>query len=105
MPTPSLSGVNVVFVRELLLEKLGREGVERVKQALHADASERYFGDTSIDWVPVDDVNLMNTKAAEVARMTVMEFTVTMARLSVERTLHSLWRVLLRFTTDQAIVA
>ena len=104
-PVPSLSGVNVVFVRELLLEKLGREGYNRVRRELPPEVSDRYFTATSMDWVPVDDVNMMNAKAAEVARMSVTEFSVTMGRLSVERTLHTLWRVLLRFTSDDAIVA
>jgi hypothetical protein len=101
---PSLSGVNVMFVRELLLEKLGKEGLERLKAAMPADAREAYFGATSVDWVPVEYVNLMNTRAAELLEMTVMEFTTTMARVSVERTLHTVWRILLRFTSDEAIV-
>jgi hypothetical protein len=101
---PSLSGTNVVFVRDLLLEKLGPEGVERLKAAMSPEARQSYFEATSVDWVPVDYVNQMNTRAAEVAGSTVMEFTTTMARLSVERTLHTIWRILLRFTSDEAIV-
>jgi hypothetical protein len=34
----------------------------------------------------------------------VIEFTTSMARTSIERTLHTLWRILLRFTSDEAIV-
>jgi hypothetical protein len=101
---PSLSGVNVVFVRQLLLEKLGPEGVERVKAAMPPEARQSYFEATAVDWVPVDYVNLMNAKAAEIAGMTVVDFSSTMGRLSVERTLHTLWRILLRFTSDEAIV-
>jgi hypothetical protein len=101
---PSLSGVNVMFVRELLLEKLGKDGLERLKAAMPADARQAYFEATSVDWVPVHYVNILNTRAAELLNMSVMEFTTTMARTSVERTLHTVWRILLRFTSDEAIV-
>src|SRR5690606_18127022 len=61
---PCLAGTNVVLVRVLLHERLGADGVEQVKAALPPDVRDRYFGATSLDWVPVADVNLMNEKAA-----------------------------------------
>jgi hypothetical protein len=58
-----------------------------------------------IGWMPIADMESVFAEMAAEMRRSVSDLHTEVARLSIERTFRALWRVLLRFTTDEALMS
>lgn len=88
----------------MLVELVGAEVVERALTRLPAAEREIYEGLTPMTWVDCDIVEHVYEAIALEARRDVARLQEEVMRLGVNRTVHSLWRILLRFTSDNALV-
>lgn len=102
---PRMSGALVLEHRRMLSDILGPERFARVLETLPADVRREYDEITPVTWPAVRTAELvMRLAAAELGRDFV-ELHEHVARSGVEKTLTTLWRLLLRFTSDEALVA
>lgn len=92
-------------LRKSIEEIVGRDAVVTALQRL-APATQAAFTDiTAVSWVPLDALTDIVDEVARVARVNPERMIDDAVRRAVERTLKTVWRVMLRFTTDAALVA
>jgi hypothetical protein len=60
---------------------------------------------TPVGWVPIDTMERVFTEIAVELRTSVRELHVRVAEVSIERTFRTFWRMLLKVTTDRALVS
>ncbi len=102
---PSVSGVLAVGLRDVAAEIAGAEPVARALGRLAPEHRERYLGMHTMGWVPIELMEAaFGAIAGELGR-DVAGFHTEVARLSVARTMRTLWRVLLRFTGERALIS
>lgn len=78
----------------------------RALAGLPQETADAYTSVTPVGWVPVRDVDAVTIAVAEAStRWTAERLTQESARIGVEQLLKGLWRVMLRFTSDEALVA
>ncbi|MFW6197954.1 MAG: hypothetical protein ACOC5B_03740 [Myxococcota bacterium] len=99
-----MSGALIIDQRTGLQSMLGEEEYRRVLSSLPAEVRETYEAATGVSWVPCGHVDQVITAAARHVGRHPLEFHADLSRKNVERTLRGIWRVLLRFTGDRAIV-
>jgi hypothetical protein len=101
---PLVAGAVLREQIDVLESVAGKEAVTRALAALpdaHRDALSVV---TAVSWVSLDATNeLIENVAREVGRDP-LDLNRECTRIGVERTLKSLWRVLLRFTSDNALI-
>lgn len=88
-----------------MAELVGAEPVARALASLPAPAREAYESATSVGWVPVPAVDAFMAAVAKESGWELSKLAYESSRRSVERLLGGLWRVILRFTSDEALVA
>lgn len=105
-PEPSVNGANVILSRRALETLVGAEVVARALASLPQEIVEPYTSVTTVGWVPVRSVDAVTTAVAEAAPgWTAERLSADSARIGVEALMKGLWRVILRFTSDEALVA
>lgn len=103
-----MSGANIILTRRALETLVGAELVARALASLPRESAEAYTGVTPVGWVPVrivDAVTQAVAAAAASSEWTPERLSEESARLGVESLMKGLWRVILRFTSDEALVA
>jgi hypothetical protein len=104
-PYPRMSGALVLEHRRILIELAGPGRFEKVLTRLAPDVRREYDEISALSWPRVSTAEaIVYATAAELGRDPI-ELHEQIARAGVERTLNGLWRLLLRFTTDEALVA
>jgi hypothetical protein len=104
MPAGNVSGGLIADQRETLGNILGPEGYEVVMRSVPAEVRAAYEGAISVGWVPTDAVDSVVTAAAHHLGKPVLAFHAELTRRNMENTLGTIWRVLLRFTSDSALI-
>ena len=84
---------------------MGSEVVERALGRIPADARTRYETATAIEWMPIEVMETAFSAIAAEMGTDVASLHERVATVSVERTFRTVWRVLLRLTTDKALVS
>ncbi|MBX3249851.1 MAG: hypothetical protein KF901_21920 [Myxococcales bacterium] len=98
------SGATTRDAHAILERLVGAEVVARALQRLPTDERQVYEGATSVSWIDCDVVEHVYEAIAAEAGRDVPSLQAEVMRAGVERTVHSLWRILLRFTSDNALV-
>lgn len=104
MAKGSVSGGLIVDQRETLGQILGPEGYRTVMQSVPESVRAAYEGAISVSWVPTEVVDQVVTAAARHQGKAPVTFHAELTRRNMENTVSSLWRVLLRFTSDRALI-
>jgi hypothetical protein len=100
-----MSGAIVVEHRKLFVERFGEHRVERALARLSPERRDEFASALPSTWLRLDTVEAVyEAMAAELGRE-VASVHFEVGRLAVERTLKTVWRLLLRFTTDAALLA
>lgn len=105
MNSPRLSGANVVEARKALVKLLGADVVTRAIAALPDGDREIYGLATAVGWVPLSITENVLVNCAERAHWPLDLLASETARVATETLVTGLWRVLLRFTSDSALVS
>lgn len=91
-------------MRQILLETVGQAALDRALATLPADAAREYSAVTALSWVPLTTLAaVIDAVAREVGREPEAFFD-GIVRKTTERSFTTLFRVLLHFTTDHALI-
>lgn len=101
----SISGPLACGLRDVAAELVGDEVVRRAIARLAADVRTRYETATAIEWMPIAVMEEAFSAIADELGTDVASLHERVATVSVERTFRTVWRVLLRLTTDKALVS
>ena len=101
---PRASGALVASEREILESIVGADVVREALASLPASVREEYESITAISKIPTATVERVYQEVARATGKDVYAMHRQLVRASVERALKSIWRVLLRFTGDDALV-
>jgi hypothetical protein len=102
---PSASGISVLDLRAALEEICGAEVVKAALSSLPAETRSEFVEITAISWVPLTTITRVVDAVAAAAHKNPERLIDEAVRRAVERTFKTVWRVMLRFTTDAALIA
>jgi hypothetical protein len=88
-------------VRELAGAAVVRSALERVAPDVRAE----FESVTSVGWVRISTFETVFDEIARELGKSVAELHTEVARVSIERTMRTVWRMLLRLTTDNALIS
>lgn len=102
---PSASGISVLDLRAALEEIVGKDVVRSALETLPPEARGEFVEITALSWVPLATVTRVVDTVAKAAKMNPERLIDDAVRRAVERTFKTVWRLMLRFTTDAALIA
>jgi hypothetical protein len=102
---PRVSGALACGLREVLVDRAGEDAVARALARCDDDIRQRWQNATHVGWVPIEVLERVFGEVAASLGRNVADLHTEVARVSIERTMRTLWRVLLRLTTDQALIS
>jgi len=102
---PRMSGAIVVEHRKLFAERFGNEKVARALARLPREQHDEFVHALPSTWLRLETVEAVYFAMAEELEREVAAVHLEIGRLAIERTLRTVWRLLLRFTTDAALIA
>lgn len=102
---PSVSGTLACSLREHVCDLVGRQTVDEALRTVPETTRSLYESATAVGWVPIETMEAVFSAIADRAGLTVAELHERVARQSIERTFRTVWRMLLRLTTDRALVS
>lgn len=101
----ALSGAFVVQHRETLRTFLGPEVARQLVSSLSAEASRAITEATATGWVPVEAVEELLAAVARHLGRDVESVHAELSAIASERTIRTVWRVLVRLTTDAQLIS
>jgi hypothetical protein len=101
---PLVAGAVLREQIDVLKSVAGEAAVDRALDALEPEQRDSLSVVTAVSWVSLEASNQLIENVARAIGRDPFEFNRECTRIGVERTLKSLWRVLLRFTSDNAII-
>lgn len=102
---PSVSGALACGLRDALSELVGPDRVLAALTRVEPDDRALWETATPIGWVPIRVLEHVFGEVAHDLGRNISDLHVEVARISIERTMRTLWRMLLRLTTDSALVS
>jgi hypothetical protein len=102
---PSASGISILDLRAALEELVGKVTVEQGLSTLPAETRSEFVDITALSWVPLATVTRAVDAIARAAKKNPERLIDDAVKRAVERTFKTVWRVMLRFTTDAALIA
>lgn len=102
---PSAGGSGLLEVRHAIEDRYGAEKVRAGLARMPSPHRERYESMTPFSWVPLDTSWAAIEAVAEEVGEDPERLYDWAIRAGVERSFKTVWRVLLRFTSDEALVA
>ena len=101
---PRMSGSIVTEHRSLFDERFGAGFVAQALGAIDAEARREFEEARPGGWVRLSTVESVYGALAAALGRTVADLHVEIGRRGIERTLKTVWRMLLRITTDSALI-
>lgn len=98
------SGATTRDAHAMLIDLVGADVVARALARLPKEEREVYENATPVSWIDCDVIEHVYEAIAREAGRDVAALQEEVMRRGVNRTVHSLWRILLRFTSDNALV-
>jgi hypothetical protein len=102
---PSASGISVLDLRAALEEIVGKDVVAKALGSLPPETRSEFVEITALSWVPLTTITRVVDAVAATAQKNPERLIDEAVRRAVERTFKTVWRVMLRFTTDAALIA
>lgn len=99
-----VSGALIVDELHIIEESYGRAALERALGLMSKEDRAHVDGITSVTWIPSDAADALIVAIAKALNRPILEVHAEIVHRSVARTLKTVWRVLLHFTTDDALV-
>lgn len=100
-----VSGAMLLNHRQAMCDILGGEMVGRALAKMPADQRSVYESLTPLSWCPLEVAEAAVTTVASEAGRDLMAFHAEATRVNLMRTFTTIWRLLLRVTTDSALVS
>lgn len=102
---PSMSGTTILGTRRVFEELLGTDTVLRALARLSPASREQYTSITPLTWLPVTVVDEMLFALEAESGVSSEKLLEESTRRTQERLLHTVYRVLMRLTTDEALIS
>jgi hypothetical protein len=102
---PCVSGALTCSLREVARDLLGAEVLTRALERVPPPVRTSFENAVPMGWVPIYVLETTFGEMAAEVGTTVAELHERVARRSIELTFHRFWRLLLRVTTDAALVS
>jgi hypothetical protein len=102
---PCASGMAVLDMRWSIEKTLGTETLQVALERVSSAARDEYAHVTPLSWVTYPTLAEVHDAVAAVAGVDSMKLADKLARVTVERSFTTVWRIFLRFTSDEAIIA
>jgi hypothetical protein len=102
--TPCASGMAVKDMRWAMEKILGVDTVQTAIGRVSPAARDEYTNATALSWVTYTTLAEIHDAVATVAGEDAMALADRLARVTVERSFTTVWRIFLRFTSDEAII-
>lgn len=102
---PLVSGAVFFEQRRVMEEVAGKESVARALEKMSAERRETIEQLRPVSWFRIEVQNEFIEAVAREASRDPYDFNRECTKVGVERTLKNLWRLLLRFTSDHALVS
>lgn len=105
MAEPTISGALITQHRAILLELVGPSALEAAFSALSPADREAIENGTTLSYIPIRAAEAMYKAIGQASGRDYVHLHETVSRMAVDRALKTIWRLLLRFTSDEALVA
>jgi hypothetical protein len=102
---PTISGALITQHRAILIELVGDDTLAQALASLDPPDRDALENATSLSFVPIRSADAMYRAIGRVAGRDYAQLHETVSRMAVDRALKTIWRLLLRFTSDEALVA
>ena len=102
---PRLSGQSARDIRWALEQTLGADVVARALATLPEATRQEYAEASPLSWVPYATVVAAHAAIAAEAGTTMEAMLESAVPMAVERAFKTVWRILLRFPSDEALIA
>lgn len=102
--TPRVSGAVMLDQIRVMEELAGPDAVRAARDSLPPEQRSELEHVTPVSWLDSNATAEFVVRVAEHIGKDPERFQIDVVRLGVERTLNTLWRVILKFTTDAALV-
>lgn len=104
MTEPCTSGTAIRDLRWALEEVAGKEAVERALSATPEEQRREFLEATPLSWVPLRVSTPIIDRIADEAGLEPERMMDQAVRMATERTMKTIWRVMLRFVSDEALI-
>ena len=101
----SLSGALASNLRAVVTTLAGDDAVRAALTRVSEPVRRDFESITGVGWVPIASMEAVFTEIARPRGQSIAELHEQVARISVEQTLRTVWRLLLRLTTDHALIS
>jgi hypothetical protein len=101
---PNVAGSILLDQMRVMRELLGQQRYDAGLRRLPDEVQETFRHLMPISWLPVKNAELLFDAMALEADQSTAVFHKTVVESGIDRTLRTLWRVFLRFTSDEALV-
>ena len=102
---PAMNGALMCTGREVTREIIGAAAYEQALDAVPLELAAEYRRATSLTWVPLRVVEPVIFAMGGASGRDALDLQDEVARVTVERSLRSIWRVFLRLTSTEAILS
>lgn len=102
---PAISGTVATTTRKMLRDLAGDAAYERALARLTPEERETYVSMTAMTWLPVDLANDVVRLVAEESGMLEAKLFEDSTRRTQEALLGTVYRILMRLTTDEALIS
>jgi hypothetical protein len=103
--SPRVSGTVVFDHRAAYQELIGRERLDAAIASLPEELRREYLDVLPVSWLRLSTLVTLIERCAEAVGREPLALDAEAARISAQRSFRTVWKVLLRFTSDEAIVA
>ncbi|HEY6558529.1 MAG TPA: hypothetical protein VI072_14705 [Polyangiaceae bacterium] len=101
----SLSGALAANLRSVVTTLAGEGAVRAALARVPESVRHDFESITGVGWIPITSMEAVFAEIALQRGQTLAELHEQVARIAVEQTLRTVWRMLLRLTTDHALIS
>lgn len=101
---PAIYGAVIAQTRAVLVETIGQDAYDRALASLPRVDADAYAHANALDWVPVRVIENVVRACGEVIGRDWQVLNDEVSRLGSRRAFGTVWRVFLRFTSDEALM-
>jgi hypothetical protein len=102
---PSTAGTSILDLLDSYRELVGEDAVERALASLPEDLRRKVARLTRLSWLPVADLSVVIDAVGRAAGRDADTLLDQAARLATDRSFKKIWRVMLRLTSDEGLIA
>ncbi|MEW5854801.1 MAG: hypothetical protein AB2A00_38855 [Myxococcota bacterium] len=102
---PCAAGTRILHMRKIVEERHGAAFLQKALAELPEPLREEYLGASAVSWVPTATEYAVHDAIARALGQEPLAFHEKLLREAMERSFKTLWRILLSFTSDEALIA